>query len=117
KEILSIVDNQDFIPVVLGSQRKTIDEVLREAQVQVDDSTYYHVSEFINPLITSDLKTVVAGKEGVYYPVDFEIDAEQKQDIIKKVNTIINEVPQYDVSYSGSLFHNENLVNELIVVL
>ncbi|MGS2741693.1 efflux RND transporter permease subunit [Sinomicrobium sp. M5D2P17] len=117
KQLLSIVDNQEFVPIVLGSEEKNIPEVLQETMVRANDSTYYYVNEFLTPSRVLDLKTVVAGKEGEYYPLDLEIESGKAQGVMEKIKNVVDQNPDYDVFFNGSIFKNRQLIRELLIVL
>ncbi|MFS4456911.1 efflux RND transporter permease subunit [Maribacter sp. 2304DJ31-5] len=117
KEVLSLVENQDFVPVILGGREKTIQEVLQETTVKTNDSTYYNVNDFLTKAHTKDLRTITAGKEGEYYPVDFFINRRQEKEVVGITKSIVGQNRDYDVSFGGSLINNRKLVGELAVVL
>lgn len=117
KEVLSIIDNQDFVPVILGGGDKTIKEVLGETMLKANDSTYYNVGQFITETNTQDLKTIMAGKEGEYYSFDLMIDRDQEELAVATIRSVVDQDPQYDVLFTGSLFKDRALVKELTIVL
>ena len=117
KEVISIIDNHDFVPVILGGEKKTVKRVLGETMVKANDSTYYNVSQFITETTAQDLKTVTAGKEGPYYPIDLMIGRDQQEQVMAKIRTIVGQDPQYDVTFTGDLFKNRKLIKELMIVL
>ncbi|MBC9797814.1 efflux RND transporter permease subunit [Sinomicrobium weinanense] len=117
KEVLSIMNNQEFVPVVLGGEENNISKILQETMVGADDSTYYHVNEFLISSRGLDLKTVIAGKEGEYYPLDLEVESSSASQIIEKIKNVIDKNSFYDVSFSGSIFKNQQLIQELLIVL
>lgn len=117
REILSIVDNQNFVPVILGGQHKNIEAVLEETMVRSQDSTMFHVHNFINVLNSKDLKTITGGNEGEYYPLVLNAEEKDVNAIINSVKEIVDNNKWYDVSFSGSFFSNNELMGELRIVL
>lgn len=118
QEVLGIIDNQDFVPVVLGAEEKTIEEVLAQTQVRTNDTTYYNINNFLTVQIDKDLKKITAGKEGEYYPVDFTTAKEKEVPrIIEQIKNFLKDSSTYEVNFSGSYFDNRNLINELLMVL
>ncbi len=117
KVIFSITDNQDFVPVVLGGEIKSIQEVLNETVIESRDSAQIYVKEFINIIHNKDLKTIVGGVEGEYYPLNLQVTNDDIEDVIQKVEDVVKENKWYEVNFSGSIFENREMINELIVVL
>ncbi|WP_434035520.1 efflux RND transporter permease subunit [Formosa sp. 4Alg 33] len=117
RSVFSIADNQDVVPIILGGEIKSIQAVLNETVVSSKDSAQIHVKEFINVMQTKDLKTIIGGTQGEYYPIELQVDdknVDATQAIIKK---IVNDNKWYDVSFSGRIFSNKAMLNELIIVL
>lgn len=117
KEILSIIDNQNFVPVILGGESKKIYEVLSETIVQSRDSAQFHISEFIQVVNSQDMKTIVGGVEGEYYPIELNIDDSEVENTMAKLKKLISTNSRYDIAFTGSFFSNKELVDELIIVL
>lgn len=117
KEVLSIIDNQDFVPVILGGGEKTIGEVLNETMLKINDSTYYNLDQFVRVANGQDLKTITAGKEGEYYSIDLAIDEDHEESTMAKIRSVVDKDPQYNVLFSGSLAKDRVLVKELAIVL
>ncbi|APA00349.1 efflux RND transporter permease subunit [Flavobacterium commune] len=117
REILSVVDNQNFVPVILGGDTKTLEEVLSETTVQSRDSAVFHASDFIKVVNSQDMKTIVGGIEGEYYPIELNTDGENVNQVIDNIKKVILDNSLYNVSFSGSFFNNQELMKELIAVL
>ena len=117
REILSIVDNQNFVPVILGGSSKQINIILNETTVVSQDSAVFHIKDFIKVLPASDLKTIRGGVEGEYYPLDIHVEDNQVNKTITDIKEVINKNRWYDVSFSGSYFSNQELMGELKIVL
>ncbi|WP_420319794.1 efflux RND transporter permease subunit [Flagellimonas sp.] len=117
KEILFLRDNQDFVPVVLGSEKKSISQVLQSTKIMSIDGTYYDVGDFIQKNYIQDLGTIIGGKEGEYYPIDFFISRNKEKEVKSVIKKIIDGYPNYDVQYTGSIDNNEELIMELLVII
>lgn len=117
REILSVVDNQNFVPVILGENNKTIAEVLSQTTVQSRDSAVFHASDFIKVVNTQDMKTITGGVEGEYYPMELNTNDDNVNQTIDNVKKTIKDNKLYTVSFSGSFFNNQDLMKELIAVL
>lgn len=117
RAVLSIADNQDIVPIILGGKIKPIRAVLNETVVSSRDSAQIHIKEFINVLHTQDLKTIVGGNEGEYYPIELHVVDENAEAIQTNIKRLVSENKWYDVNFSGSFFTNRALLSELIIVL
>ncbi|MCB4807935.1 efflux RND transporter permease subunit [Tamlana sp. 62-3] len=117
RQVFSITDNQDIVPIVLGGEIKPIENVLDETVVVSKDSAVIHVKEFINVMHTKDLKTIVGGTEGEYYPIALEVDPDNATDTQYQVKDIVNHNKWYEVNFSGRVFTSQAMLKELIIVL
>lgn len=117
RKILSIVDNQNFVPVVLGNNVKDIKEILSETKITSKDSAFFNISNFVTLSLIKDLKTITGGKEGEYYPIPFYKKELDVNSTITKVNQAVSENNQFDITFSGSFFTNKAITKELITVL
>ena len=117
RDILSIVDNQNFVPVILGGPSKQINNILNETTVVSQDSAVFHIKDFVKVVSAKDLKTIRGGTEGEYYPLELQIEDNQVDNTISSIKEVVNKNTRYDVSFSGSYFSNQELMGELIVVL
>lgn len=117
RDILSIVDNQNFVPVILGGPSKQINDILNETTVTSQDSAVFHTKDFVKVVSAKDLKTIRGGTEGEYYPLELKIEDDQIDNTISSIKEVLNKNTRYDVSFSGSYFSNQELMRELIVVL
>lgn len=117
RKILSVVDNQSFVPVILGGETKPIEEVLSETTVQSNDSAVFHTSDFIRAVNSQDMKTIVGGIEGEYYPIELATNDDNVDHTIDNIKNVVKDNKLYNVSFTGSYFNNRELIGELIIVL
>lgn len=117
RSVFSITDNQDIVPIVLGGKVKSIEAVLDETEVISRDSALIHVKEFVKVVRTKDLKTIVGGTEGEYYPMDVEVNSDKAESAQSTIKGIVNNNKWYEVNFSGSVFSNKAMLKELMVVL
>lgn len=117
RQILSIVDNQNFVPVILGGDAKFLDAVLNETTVKAKDSAVFQIKNFIKIVKAEDLKSINGGSEGEYYPLKFQVKDTQVEPIMDDVQDIVGNNAWYDVNFSGSFFSNKELMGELQIVL
>ena len=67
--------------------------------------------------MTRDLKHVVAGAEGNYYPLDLAPRAKDVPAVIGAIRGCVAEDEHFEVSFSGSYFSNRGMVGQLVGVL
>jgi multidrug efflux pump subunit AcrB len=115
--IFQISDNNSFVPVVLGAKQKSIQEILNETFVISKDSALINVKEFLHTSQIKNLKSIIGGKQGEYYPINLEIDDKDIKKVQKNIEKIVRKNKWYEVDFSGSFFENKELINELIFVL
>jgi multidrug efflux pump subunit AcrB len=117
REILSISDNQNFVPVILGGKTKTINDILATTKVQSNDSTFFDIKNFIKTTNTKDLKTIYGGKDATYYPINLGVADKEVNATIATINNVVSKGNWYEVSFTGKFFSNKELISELRIVL
>lgn len=117
RQILSVIDNQDFVPVILGGSVKSINEVLNKTEVLSNDGTIFNANDFIKVTNSQDLKIIEGGVEGEYYPLELNISDKDLDETMTQMKGVINKNKAYDVSFSGSIFSGKELRGELTTVL
>jgi multidrug efflux pump subunit AcrB len=109
---------QQYLPIVLGNEEQNVREVIDQTLIYTtsQDSPQEKVplSAFVTITPTEDLKTIVAGKNGEYIPLEFYNNAERIIPIAKK-NVEQNQL--WEIDFSGSIFSNRKMINELIIIL
>ena len=116
-QLLLLTDNQDFVPVILGDQTKTIGEITGNLFVPNSRGEQIPVRNLVTESKGEELKTIMAGKEGEYYPVWFDTEAKRSADVIKKVGEVVSTDRSYEVSFTGSILSNRELISELSLIM
>jgi multidrug efflux pump subunit AcrB len=112
---------QQYLPIVLGSESQDVRRVIDDILVYTggEDTGVKNripLSVFVSTTPAEDLKTIVAGKNGEYIPLDF-YDTEQVDKIIRIAKQNSDKNPDWEIAFSGSFFSNRTMINELIVIL
>ncbi len=112
---------QQYLPIVLGAEEKTLNEVFENTLingVSYSDGTVAKIplSVFVSVKPSEDLKTIVAGKSGEYIPLDF-YHLEKPEKIMQAAKEDVLENGEWEVDFSGGFFANEKMINELMVIL
>jgi multidrug efflux pump subunit AcrB len=116
-EVFLIKDNQDFVPVVLGGRPKLINEILSESYVANKEGHLYPVRELVSEVRDYDLKTIIAGQEGEYFPVDLKAKEGEAEPLMERLKMKLKDNRFFEVDFSGSLFSNKALIRDLSVIL
>lgn len=104
------------IPVVSGDQIHQSLDIL-STKVTNAQGTEIPLSLLVGESRGRDLKNIVSGPEGDYYPVNLTADNREVPRLMDKINRVVRENDDFDVSYSGAYFSNRTMIEELIIVL
>jgi len=116
-QVFLISDNQDFVPVVLGSKSIDLRSVINGLFIRNKKNEMIPVRDLVSETKGQDLKVIVAGKEGEYFPVNFEITDKEASVISDKVEGIVRGDRLFEAGFSGSIFSNRTMMQELSVIL
>ncbi|MFV0268234.1 MAG: efflux RND transporter permease subunit [Draconibacterium sp.] len=116
-EVLIITENQQFTPVILGGKTRLINEILEELTVPNNESEQIRLQSLLKEDKEQALKTIIAGREGEYYPVNFEVDKHNGENIICSIKTLANTNENFEVDFDGTIFSNRKLLKELSLIL
>lgn len=113
--IMSIKSGSTEVPVVMGSGEQ-LDDILsltvRNAK-GVDIPLRYIVKE----RIVMDLKSIVSGRNGDYYPLNIDIDDDMVSHVEATVRDVVAQEREYTVDFAGSHYSNRQMIGELAIVL
>lgn len=104
------------IPVVSGDQIHQSLDIL-STKVTNAQGAEIPLSLLVGESRGRDLKNIVSGPEGDYYPVNLTADNREVPRLMDKINRVVRENDDFDVSYSGAYFSNRTMIEELIIVL
>ncbi|MDL2291701.1 efflux RND transporter permease subunit [Bacteroides sp. OttesenSCG-928-F21] len=112
---------QQYLPITIAGEEKTVNTVLQETLVQTqvtgkDKVNYIPIRELITIVPAEDLKSITAGKNGEYIPFSF-YQIKEAELLMTEVKTITEETGEWDTRFSGSFFSNRKMLNELVVIL
>jgi len=74
------------------------------------------LSNFLTVAYSEDLKSIIAGKQGEYIPLQF-YNTKHPDKIIEKMKSYTSVSSNWNIDFSGSFFSNKKMINELIVIL
>jgi multidrug efflux pump subunit AcrB len=114
--LFTISSGDESLPVVVGDNVPDLEHLLDNTFVRAS-GTELPVSQFMQQTRTRDLKSIVAGAEGDYYPLNLSPASRDVQSVMRRIKEVVAEDDGFDVSFSGSYFSNRDMVMELVGVL
>ena len=112
---------QQYLPISLAGKQQTVEQVLRETLVRANASpnnpgTMIPLQSLVSVHRGEDIKTIVAGKNGEYIPINYH-NVKQPQTLIDQAETVIKKDNAWEAVFSGSFFSNRKMLGELVVIL
>jgi multidrug efflux pump subunit AcrB len=112
---------QQYLPVILGDDEKTIRDILEQTLIETSVNTNetrnkLALSTFVTATPSEDLKIIVAGKAGEYLPL-YYYETKRAEQIIEAVEADALNDKSWEVDFSGTFFSNQKMINEIIVIL
>lgn len=115
-EVLLITDNQNFIPVIVGDKPQHIREMIAGLTVTNKQDIEVPLNTLLREETGIDLKTIIAGQEGEYYPVSVDVQPKQVPQAQKAIREALATEGKYEAGFSGSYFSNRSLIRQLMVI-
>ena len=114
--VFDIVQGSRILPVVSGTDRADLDSVLSEAFIEKDGNRI-PASDLMRQSYSEDLRTIVSGAEGSYYPLALQVRNKDVPEVMERVRKVVHEDGAYQVSFDGTWFSNRRMVKDLLLVL
>lgn len=112
---------QQNLPVSIVEHEKTVNEVMAQTLVRTQADAqgqvnYIPLNSLVKLLPSEDLKTITAGRNGEFVPFSFYgvVDEQPLENASRKV---ADEAAHWDVAFSGSIYDNREMMNELVIIL
>lgn len=118
--LFSIVRGSETVPVVTGSNADGLSQILQETFIekkQDNSIVRIPVAELMRQTFVEDLKTIVAGPEGNYYPVDLDVSPKNVKSTMASMREIVRSDGEFETSFSGSWFSSSKMVDEMVMIL
>lgn len=112
--IFSIATGDYSIPVVMGDGGDG--NGLLSGSVLNREGTEIPLNTFITEGRSRDLKTIISGMSGNYYPLDLNIPDQQVPEVIAAARELAVEDGSWDVTFNGSYFSSRDTINELMLI-
>ena len=118
--LFEIVQGSRSVPVVLGTDMLEMEQILGSATVSVrsgEESFDLPVSALMRQTFEQDLKTLVSGGDGNYYPLELDVPSSEVRPVMDAVRQVVRDDGHFDVAFTGSWFSNREMVRQMILVL
>jgi len=112
---------QQYLPVGIAGEEKTINDILSTTLVQTQPNAkgevnYVPLNGLVKVVPSEDLKSITAGKNGEYIPVNF-FEVADAPKLMDDIEDVVQETDGWEVDFAGSFFSNEKMIGELAVIL
>lgn len=114
--LFSLVQGTRSLPVITGTDRESLQEILSETFLE-RDGRRIPATELMRQGYSEDLKTLVSGAEGSYYPLELQLKDSQVRPAMASIRKALRSGGSFDVRFSGSWFSSRELVKELVWIL
>jgi len=116
-EIMVMTSGSLFVPVVIGTEISSIEDVIATLTVKNKSGKDIRLSDFISIKRSEDLKYIYAGMEGEYYPLPFRIADKEIEPTIAKLRTLLQQGDAFEATFSGAYFSNRQMISDLFLIL
>lgn len=102
---------QHYLPIIISGEERSVEHVLAETLVHG-----IPLSTFVKLTRDQDLKSICAGEDGEYIPLPF-YEITNPEEKIAQAKTLIEQTPDWEISFAGSIFSNRKMMQELTIIL
>jgi len=115
--VFTINDNNMYIPVSIGNSYRSVFDIIQRVTVKNDDHGQIPLSGLVKVSTGVGLKSIVAGKEGEYFPVMLSADTREFGSLSARIKEISDSHEGFDVQFGGSILSNRDMLNELMLIV
>jgi multidrug efflux pump subunit AcrB len=116
-QIIALMDNQNTIPVKLGSTAgDDLLSILYIQHVPNRQGIEIPLSLLLRQSRGAALQTLTAGLEGEYFPVEMEMRQREFRTQRPVIESTLKEQGLFEASFSGSIFTQTELIGELLMI-
>ncbi|MEQ9220508.1 MAG: efflux RND transporter permease subunit [Cyclobacteriaceae bacterium] len=107
---------QQYTPIKVGTNDQDLLYQLEHLELEGREGNVVPLRLLVNTYYEERLKTIHAGKDGVYFPFDFQITSDEIDGFMQTMNALVRDFDA-NVEFSGSLIRNQELIGELAMVM
>ncbi|WP_118194492.1 efflux RND transporter permease subunit [Albibacterium indicum] len=121
-EITTLRSYQQYLPIVVASNQETdLHDILESSLVQTEAdengrTESLPLNSFVSTTTSEDLKSIIAGRTGEYIPYHF-FETNHAEQLIDKIEANQASFSDWDISFSGSYFTNNEMLTEMMIIL
>lgn len=113
--LFSIVQGTRTLPVVTGTDKESLWDILNDTYIKKED-TRVPVSGLMRQTYVEDMKMIVSGVEGNYYPVALDVPQKDVPSVMKAVSSALEERRDFEAGFSGAWFSSREMTGQLVVI-
>jgi len=115
--IFTINDNNMLVPVSMENSYPTVFNIIQNISIINRNHQQIPLSGLVKVSSGSDLKTIVAGKDNEYFPVEIQIPSRDFDKTVKASEVILADFKNFDATYSGEIVADKGMIKELAVIV
>ena len=115
--IFSINNSDMLIPVSVSTSWESVFKIIQNITVTNTKGVDIPLSGLVKLGSGEGLKTIIAGKEGEYFPIDLNIKTDKMEDVMYFSKSLTKEHKNFDVQFEGSILSNNEMLGELLVII
>ena len=115
--VFTINDNNMYVPVNIGNRYQSLYDIVRQVTVKNRSGEQIPLSGLVTVNSGIGLKTIVAGKEGEYFPVMLDISLREFPEVLMRMKEIAARHEGFDVTFGGSIILNRVMLKELLLII
>lgn len=108
---------QQFVPLVIGGEMQKVSDIIDRLKIRNSNGMEIPLRALVRLHREFDLKTITAGKDGEYVPLNFNISDKEYPPVAAEVQKVVNRHSNAEVRFFGSIFENKQMLRELMLVL
>ncbi len=109
--LFTIVQGTRTLPVVTGADRVSLWETLQNTYIKD-----IPVSSMMRQTYVRDLKNIVSGVEGNYYPLELDVPQDMVRETMSAVRNALSRHDDFEVSFGGSWFSSREMAGEMTII-
>ncbi|MBW6536253.1 MAG: efflux RND transporter permease subunit [Mariniphaga sp.] len=115
--VFTINDNNMYVPVSIGNRYQSVYEIVQQVTVNNRNGEQIPLSGLVKVSSGTGLKTIVAGKEGEYFPVMLDVSPREFPGASMQMKEIAAKHEEFDVTFGGSILSNRAMLKELLLII
>jgi len=104
------------VPVIVGNEGDLAKDLLA-LTVTNSDGTDVPLSVVLRESRVRDLKNIISGSQGDYYPLNLTIPDKNVKEVMAAIEDVADDDKWFEVNFSGSYFSNREMIKELSIIL